>query len=94
MEHRILNDNEFDLLWQEASARSRGQRLAEGYPQWRQNQRRTIGTLAMLAVVVAVALPMLTTRPHTEEYSHVYCNRSGIAESEWTSLASDLLMEC
>ena len=85
MEQRRLTDNEFDQLWQEASARSQGLRLSEGYG-------RTLGTLAMLTVVAAVALPLLGS-PRSDVYEHVYCNRIGVADSQWVTLAEDLLLE-
>ena len=93
MEQRRLTDNEFEQLWQEASARSQGLRLSEGYGQWRRNQRRTLGTLAMLTALAAVALPLLTGSPQNDVYKHVYCNRSGVADSQWAELADALLME-
>ena len=91
MEQRRLTDNEFEQLWQEASARSQGLRLSEGYGQWRRNQRRTLGTLAMLVVLVAV--PLLTGSPQSDVYENVYCNRVGMADSQWVTLAEDLLMD-
>ncbi|MBQ8703792.1 MAG: hypothetical protein IJ524_05410 [Bacteroidales bacterium] len=93
MEHRVLTDNEFDQLWQEASARSQGHRLSEGYGQWQRNRRRTLGTLAMLTVLAAVALPLLTGSPRNDVYEHVYCNRTGVADGQWAELADALLME-
>lgn len=92
MEQRRLTDNEFDQLWQEASARSQGLRLSEGYGQWQRNRRRTLGTLATLTVVAAVALPLLGS-PRSDVYEHVYCNRIGVADSQWVTLAEDLLLE-
>ena len=92
MEYRKLTDTEFDQLWQEASARSQGLRLSEGYGQWQRNRRRTLGTLATLTVVAAVVIPLLGS-PRSDAFEHVYCNRTGMADSQWVTLAEDLLME-
>ena len=89
-----MNDNEFEQLWQEAAARSMGHRLAEGYPQWQRNRRRAMGLAAVVAVAVGVAVPVLAGQAGHGDFDHVYCNRSGIADSQWASLANDLLMEC
>lgn len=93
MNHRTLSDNEFDQLWQETEARGHGRRLAEGYPQWQRNRRRTTGLVAMMVVAVAVAVPLLTSSLADSSHEHVYCNRSGIAAEQWVALAGDLLME-
>ena len=92
MEQRHLTDNEFELLWQEASARGAGKRLAGEYPAWRRARRRTLGVLAMLVVVVAVAVPWLTYQPSHDEYVCVYCNRPNTTDAQWASLASEMLL--
>ena len=86
-----MTDNEFERLWQRAEAERYSERLAGEYGPWRRRQQRGLGMVAALAVSVAVALPLMTSR-HMG-YDHVYCNRSGVADSHWTGLASDMLLE-
>lgn len=93
MEHRQLTDNEFEQLWQEAGARSQGQRLAKEYPAWRQQQRRTVVVAATLAIMAGVAIPLFSPTATEPDYLGVCCNHSGIADSQWANLAETLLLE-
>lgn len=93
MEHRKLTDNEFEQLWQEAGARSQGQRLAGEYPAWRQQQRRTLVVAATLAVMAGVAIPLFAPNATDPAYLDVCCNHSGIADNQWANLAEAMLLE-
>lgn len=88
-----MNEQEFEQLWQRAEGAAHGRRLAAEYPVWRQNRRRTVGTMAMLAIVVAVALPIFTAQHAPKDFERVYCNRTGTADAQWADLASTLLLE-
>lgn len=87
-----MTEEKFDALWQRAEAESHAERLAAGYPAWRQRQRRMTGIAAAVLVAAAVATPLLS--PSAEnEFEHVYCNRTGTADAQWAAVAADLLAE-
>ena len=88
-----MNEQEFNQLWQRAEGAERGRRLATEYPAWQQARRRTIGMMALLAVVVAVAVPVLMPQHSNKEFEHIYCNRTGTSDAHWASLASTMLIE-
>lgn len=87
---RTMTNEEFDQLWQRAEAESYAERLSQEYPEWRAKQRRNSGLAVVVAVMMAVAIPVLM--PHHSGYGKVYCNRGDIAESQWVSLTSEILM--
>ena len=89
----MIDESRFEELWQQAGAGGRGRRLAGEYPAWRQRQRRAAGLAASLAVAAAVALPLLTGSPAHDNFDRVYCNHSGIPDTQWVSLAEDLLLK-
>jgi hypothetical protein len=89
-----MTENEFDVLWQRAEAEGYSQRLAAEYPAWRQKQRRTLGMVAALLIVVTVAFTVFTTQQRQlRNYEKVYCNRVGTSDAQWADLAAEMLME-
>lgn len=89
-----MTENEFDVLWQRAEAEGYSQRLAAEYPAWRQKQRRTLGIVAALLIVVTVAFSVFTTQQRQlRNYEKVYCNRVGTSDAQWADLAAEMLME-
>lgn len=89
-----MTENEFDVLWQRAEAEGYGQRLAAEYPAWRQRQRRTLGVVAALLIVVTVAFTVFTTQQRQlRNYEKVYCNRVGTPDAQWAALAAEMLLE-
>ena len=84
-----MTDKEFEQLWQRAGAAPYAEKLADGYDGWRARNRRALAMTVAMAVMVAVAVPLFA--PHHS--GQVFCNRDGIAEAHWTTLASDMLME-
>ncbi len=85
-----MTNDEFDRLWQRAEAEGYAAKLSQEYPAWRARQRRNSGLAVVVAVIMAVAIPMLL--PHHSGYGKVYCNRGDIAEAQWVSLTSEILM--
>lgn len=86
-----MTDNEFERLWQRAEATPHAEKLAEGYDGWRARNRRALAMTVAMAVMVAAAVPLFA--PQHGNGSQVFCNRDGIAETHWTTLAADMLME-
>lgn len=84
-----MTNEEFDRLWQRAEVEGYAARMSQEYPEWRAKQRRNTGFAAVVAVMMAVAIPMLM--PHHNGYGKVYCNRADIAEAQWVSLTSEIL---
>lgn len=91
---RDMNEKRFEELWERAEAEGYASRLASEYPAWRTKTRRTVGMVAGLALVVAVAVPALM--PHktldSTYYAKVYCNRTGTDYQHWVDLADELLL--
>ena len=89
-----MKEQRFDELWDLAGVESHAAKLASEYPLWRTRRRRTAGMVAGVALVIAVALPVLM--PHRNNnntyYAKVYCNRTGIADQHWVDLADELLL--
>ena len=63
------------------------------YPAWRTRTRRRASTMAGLALVVAVALPLTLSPGSSRGYEKVYCNNKAFSDSHWTETANALLME-
>lgn len=89
-----MNEQRFEELWGRAEAEGYASRLASEYPEWRMKRRRTVGTMAGLALAIAVAIPTLMPSGALDNSSHtkVYCNRTGTADQHWVDLADELLL--
>lgn len=89
-----MNEQSFEELWGRAEAEGYASRLASEYPQWRTKRRRTMGTVAGLALAIAVAIPTLMpyTSSDNPSYGKVYCNRTGTPDQQWVDLADELLL--
>lgn len=87
-----MNHQEFDDLWRQAEAEGYARRLAAGYPDWRRNQRRTVGIALTVAVAIAVSVPLLIPSA-SGDYEQVYCNRTGTTDTQWADLAAEMLTE-
>lgn len=88
MEHKMT----FDSIWEQEEQQGLQQRLRQDYPAWlrRRRQRRT--ALATVAVLVVAGFSIFNFQPSTsKDYDYVACNRSGIAESHWAKVASNIL---
>ena len=87
MEHKMT----FDSIWEQEEQQGLQQRLRQDYPAWlrRRRQRRTV--LAAAVVIVAVLSPLTFHLSPSKGYDYVACNRSGIAESHWAKVASNIL---
>ena len=87
MEHNMT----FDNLWEQEERHGVQRRMQQDYPAWlqRRRQRRTI----MAAAVVALAVISPFTFHHSPDrgYDSVCCNRSGIADAHWATVAGNIL---
>ena len=68
-------------------------RLRHEYPQWKRRRRATLTAMASLTVLVAVAAGITLSTLHStlSTYDSVACNRSGIADSHWATMAGNIL---
>ena len=91
---RDMNEQRFEELWGRAEAEGYASRLASEYPEWRMKRRRTVGTVAGVALAIVVAIPALMPSSALENssYAKVYCNRTGTADQQWVDLADELLL--
>ena len=88
MEHKMT----FDSIWEKEERQGLQQRLRQDYPAWlrRRRQRRT--ALASIAVLAVAGLSIFNFQfSAPKDYDYVACNRSGIAESHWAKVASNIL---
>ncbi len=88
----MMNDRDFETLWEKAEAGSHAARLAAEYPAWRRKTRRTLSMVAGVAVVLAVAAPIALAPSTTGNFNKVYSNRADIQDQQWVDLADELLM--
>lgn len=89
----MMDDRRFDALWERARAEKYAEDLAGEYPAWRTQTRRTAGMVAGLALVLAVATPLMLPSHMPANYEKVYCNHKNINDRQWVNLADELLME-
>lgn len=88
MEHKMT----FDSIWEQEEQQGLQQRLRQDYPAWlrRRRQRRT--ALATITVLAVAGFSIFNFRSSiSKDYDYVACNRSGIAESYWVKVASNIL---
>lgn len=88
----MIDEKRFNELWEQAEAEKYSKDLAAEYPAWRTRTRRRASTMAGLALVVAVALPLTLSPGSSRGYEKVYCNNKAFSESHWTEMADALLM--
>ena len=81
----------FDELWEQEERFGLQQRLQSEYPAWKRRRRTVLTTMASIAVVAAVAIPAIHQALPDKHYDSVACNRSGIAEDYWATMASTIL---
>ena len=87
-----MTNEDFDRLWEKAEAGRYATELSAEYPAWRRRQRRTAGMVAGVALVLAVATPLMLPQNTTGTYSKVYCNRIDKPAQQWVDMAEDLLI--
>ncbi len=90
----MINEKQFDELWERAEAGSHAAKLMAGYPAWR-TRRRAAGVAVMALLVAGAALPMLTNGRQempSNDYYVAYCNRGDIAPQFWGEMAEELLL--
>lgn len=89
-----MTEEQFEQLWQRAESRPYSDALMHEYPAW-QHRRQVRGRLAMgmvaLMLAVGVSLPLIAHQG-SDDFEHVYCNRTGTADEQWVDLASELLL--
>ena len=88
-----MNNMTFDSIWEQEERQGLQQRLQQDYPAWLRRRRLRRGVLASVTVVavVAVILPFTFHLSPLTSYDYVCCNRSGIAEGHWATVAADIL---
>ena len=87
-----MNNMTFDSIWEQEERQGLQQRLRQDYPAWlrRRQTRRT--ALAGIAVLVVAGFSIFNFQSSTsKDYDYVACNRSGIAEGHWATVAADIL---
>lgn len=89
----MIDEKRFDELWERAEAEHYADGLAAEYPAWRTRRRRTAGMVAGLALVLAVASPLMQRHDQQDTVAKVYTNRTGIQDQQWLDLADELLMK-
>lgn len=89
----MVNEEQFEQLWEKAGAERYASMLAAEYPAWRVRRRRTMGVVAAVLLVAGMALPMLQNRNGlSDSYLMAYCNRNDVDTEYWVSMADELLL--
>lgn len=89
----MVNEEQFEQLWEKAGAERYASMLAAEYPAWRVRRRRTMGVAAAVLLVAGMALPMLQNRNGlSDSYLMAYCNRNDVDTEYWVSMADELLL--
>ena len=88
MEHNMT----FEELWEHEERQGLQQRLQQDYPAWLRRRRTRRTALAGIAVLVVAGFSIFNFQSSTsKDYDYVACNRSGIAEGHWATVAADIL---
>ena len=88
MEHNMT----FEELWEQEERQGLQQRLQQDYPAWLRRRRTRRTALAGIAVLVVAGFSIFNFQSSTsKDYDYGACNRSGIAEGHWATVAADIL---
>ena len=88
MEHKMT----FDSIWEQEEQQGLQHRLRQDYPAWLRRRRQSRTALATVAVLMVAGVTVLNTQyPSPKSYDGIACNRSGIAEGHWATVAADIL---
>ncbi len=89
----MINEEQFEQLWEKAGAEPYATKLAAEYPAWRVRRRRTMGIAAAVLLVVGISLPMLQNNNGlSDNYLMAYCNQSDVDTEYWVNMADELLL--
>lgn len=89
----MINEEQFEQLWEKAGAEPYATKLAAEYPAWRVRRRRTMGIAAAVLLVVGISLPMLQNNNGLgDNYLMAYCNQSDVDTEYWVNMADELLL--
>lgn len=87
-----MNNMTFDSIWEHEERQGLQQRLQQDYPAWLRRRRTRRTALAGIAVLVVAGFSIFNFQSSTsKDYDYVACNRSGIAEGHWATVAADIL---
>ena len=85
-----MEDIQFEELWEKEERRGVEQHLQRDYPAWLRRRQRTLWVAAAVVVMAVAAVPLLKPASPAD-YDNVYCNRSGIADAHWATMAGEIL---
>ncbi len=82
----------FEELWEHEERQGLQQRLRQDYPSWLRRRRQQRTALAGIAVLVVAGISIFNFQfSISKDYDSVACNRSGIAEDHWATIAANIL---
>jgi len=93
MEQRLLNEKEFEELWQRAEAARYGERLRRDYTAWFRRRKRLQWSAMAMAACVAAVVVAWPAQSQPQGYDRVYCNRNVQPDSHWADVAAEMLIE-
>ena len=83
---------QFDELWEQEERQGLQRRLQQDYPAWTQRRKRHRTVAAAMAVLVVAGISIFNYQfSIPKEYDYVCCNRSGITDGHWASVAGHIL---
>lgn len=87
-----MNNMTFDSIWEQEERQGLQQRLQQDYPAWLRRRRQRHTALATIAVLAVAGFSFFNFQSSTSmDYDYICCNRSGIAEGHWATVAADIL---
>lgn len=90
MEHNMMT---FDELWEQEERQGLQQRLQSDYPVWQQRRKQRVTLACTVAVLVVAGISIFNYQFSIPKgYDTVCCNRSGIPDAYWASVASNILI--
>lgn len=88
----MMNQETFDHLWEQVATHETAARLARDFRPWERRVRRRRHVAMSLAVVCAVGLTVLLSRPAPARgYDQMACNRKGYTDQYCLSVANEML---
>ena len=90
----MMDEKDFEKLWERAEGERYAERLVEEYPGWRTRRRKVRRTTAAVAAVVVVGISIFNYQFSIPKgYDGICCNRTTLPDSHWAQVAEEMLVK-
>ena len=90
MDRKVITDEEFESLWQQAAAVEHSRPLVEGYAGWHRRRRLATAGVALCMIGAVLIAPLWSNS--SQGFDHVYSNNSSMPDSHWIEVAAEMLV--